>query len=101
MKNVYLHIGNDIIVDINKIVGIFDMENTTVSRLGRRFLPNAQKNGIIINATEDLPKSYVVTKRGGETRVYISSVSTQVLSKRLKTAKISLRNTLETEKKYE
>lgn len=95
----YLHIGNDIIVDINKIVGIFDMENTTVSRLGRRFLPNAQQNGIIINATEDLPKSYVVAKRGGETRVYVSSVSTQVLSKRLKTAKISLRNTLETEKK--
>lgn len=86
----YLHIGNDIIVDINKIVGIFDMDNTTVSRLGRRFLPRAEKDGVIINATEDLPKSYVVTNHSGETRIYISSVSSQVLSKRLKSAKISI-----------
>lgn len=88
----YLHIGNDIIVNTNQIVGIFDMDNTTVSRLGRGFLPKAQKDGIIINATEDLPKSYVVTKHGGESRVYISSVSSQVLSKRLKTAKITMIN---------
>lgn len=86
----YLHIGNDIIVDINKIVGIFDMDNTTVSRLGRRFLPRAERDGVIINATEDLPKSYVVTNHGGKTRIYISSVSSQVLSKRLKSAKISI-----------
>lgn len=86
----YLHIGGDTIVDINKIVGIFDMDNTTVSRLGRGFLPKAEKDGIIINATEDLPKSYVVTQHSGEKRIYISSVSSQVLSKRLKTAKISI-----------
>lgn len=86
----YLHIGGDTIIDINKIVGIFDMDNTTVSRLGRGFLPKAEKDGIIINATEDLPKSYVVTHKSGEKRIYISSVSSQVLSKRLKTAKISI-----------
>lgn len=86
----YLHIGGDTIVDINKIIGIFDMDNTTVSRLGRGFLPKAEKDGIIINATEDLPKSYVVTQHSGEKRIYISSVSSQVLSKRLKTAKISI-----------
>lgn len=88
----YLHIGNDIIVNINNIIGIFDMDNTTVSRLGRGFLPKAQKDGIIINATEDLPKSYVVTRHGKKTKVYISSVSPQVLSKRLKTAKMTIAN---------
>lgn len=86
----YLHIGGDIIVDINKIVGIFDMDNTTVSRLGRGFLPKAQKDGIIINSTDDLPKSFVVTEHLGEKQVYISSVSSQVLSKRMNTAKITL-----------
>lgn len=90
----YLHIGNDIIVDAKKIVGIFDMDNTTVSRLGRGFLPKAQKDGIIINATEDLPKSYVVTQHGKEKKIYISSVSSQVLSKRLKTSKISMANAI-------
>jgi hypothetical protein len=88
----YLHIGNDIVVNTKNIVGIFDMDNTTVSRLGREFLPKAQKDGIIINATDDLPKSYVLTKTKNETKVYISSVSSQVLSKRVKTAKMTLAN---------
>lgn len=88
----YLHIGNDIIVDINDIVGIFDMDNTTVSRLGRDFLPKAQKDGIIINANDDLPKSYIVTKRGDKSKIYISSISSQVLSKRTNTARITLIN---------
>ena len=88
----YLNIGGDILIDAKKIVGIFDMDNTTVSRLGRGFLPKAQSDGIIINATEDLPKSYVVTRQGNETRVYISSFAPRVLSKRLKTAKIQTAN---------
>lgn len=86
----YLHIGNDIVTNSKDIIGIFDMDNTTVSRQGRQFLPKAEKNGIIINTSDDLPKSYVVTHRKNKSRIYISSVSTQVLSKRLKTSKISI-----------
>lgn len=86
----YLHIGNDIVTNSKDIIGIFDMDNTTVLRQGRQFLPKAEKRGIIINAADDLPKSYVVTHRKNKSRVYIASVSTQVLSKRLKTSKISI-----------
>ena len=78
----YLHIGNDYVVNTKDIIGIFDMDNTTVSRQGRNFLPNAQNIGIMINATDDLPKSYVVTKRHDETKVYVSSYSTQILTRR-------------------
>ena len=77
----YLHVGNDFVVNTRDVIGIFDMDNTTVSRQGRRFLPESQDKGLIINATDDLPKSYVVTKRKDETRVYISSYSPQMLSR--------------------
>ncbi len=80
----YIHIGNDAVVNTKHIIGIFDVENTTVSRLGKNFLGHAQSSGNVVYATEDLPKSYVVTKRKGEITVYISSMSTQVLSKRAK-----------------
>ncbi len=82
----YIHIGNDAVVNTKHIIGIFDVENTTVSRLGKNFLGHAQNNGNVVYATEDLPKSYVVTKRKGKVTVYISSMSTQVLSKRAKTS---------------
>lgn len=78
----YLHIGNGMLVDTKNIVGVFDIDNTTVSRQGKGFLPEAQKNGQIIYATEDLPKSFIVTKNKDNTKIYISSVSTQVLNRR-------------------
>ena len=77
----YLHVGNELVVNTRDIIGIFDMDNTTVSRQGRRFLPESQDKGLIINATDDLPKSYVVTKRKDETKIYVSSYSTQAMSR--------------------
>lgn len=78
----YLRVEENLVVNTKDIIGIFDMDNTTVSRLGRRFLPEAEKNGLIINATDDLPKSFVVTNGNGKTSVCISSVSSKILAKR-------------------
>ena len=80
----YIHIGNDAVINTKHIVGIFDVENTTVSKLGKNFLGQAQSNGSVVYATEDLPKSYIVTKIKNNITIYISSMSTQVLSKRAK-----------------
>lgn len=77
----YLHVGNELVIRTSEIIGIFDMDNTTVSRQGRRFLPESQDKGLIINATEDLPKSYVVTKENGDVKIYISSYSTRALTR--------------------
>ena len=78
----YLRVEENLFVNTRDIIGIFDMDNTTVSRLGRRFLADSQKNGLIINATNDLPKSFVITNRNGKTNVCISSVSSKILAKR-------------------
>ena len=55
----YLRVEENIVVNTKDIIGIFDMDNTTVSRLGRNFL-----------------------KEKDETKVFISSVSSKVLAKR-------------------
>ncbi len=78
----YLRVEENIIVNTKDIIGIFDMDNTTVSRLGRSFLSRSEKNGLIINSTEDLPKSFVVTSECDKTKVFISSVSSKILAKR-------------------
>lgn len=83
----YLHAGNNFVVNADEIIGIFDMDNTTVSRLGKGFLSRAQNDGEIINAAETLPKSYIVSNRGGKSKIFISSISSRVLANRTKAAK--------------
>ena len=82
--NMYLHIGNNMAVRQSDIVGVFDMDNTTVSKRGRNYLNKAQKNGEIINAAEDLPRTYIVTHYNGKNRVYITSISCAALMRRVK-----------------
>ena len=81
----YLHLGNDVVVDMNTVIGIFDMDNTTVSPQTRNFLAKAQKEGTIIDVAEDLPKSFIITESGGKTCVYISSLASRTLYGRTKT----------------
>ncbi len=84
----YLHLGSDTVVNVRDIIGIFDMDNTTVAHQTRDFLAKAQKNGIVTDVTEDLPKSFIVTEAEGKTRVYISSLAPRTLLKRTKTENI-------------
>ena len=80
----YLHLGNDVVVDMSTVIGIFDMDNTTVSHQTRNFLQKAQKDGNVIDVAEDLPKSFIVTESGGKTCVYISSLASRTLYGRAK-----------------
>lgn len=84
----YLHIGGDKTVDMRDIVAVLDMDNTTITARSRKFLTAAEKRGEIVDITEDLPKSYVITESGGKCRVYISSLSPQTLIKRANVSKI-------------
>jgi hypothetical protein len=80
---VYLHIGQETVVPLSEIVGIFDIENTTISKNTRSFLNDIQKRGEVITVSDDLPKSFVVCvdKQGAQT-VYISQISCATLLKR-------------------
>ena len=77
-----LHLGNDVVVDTDKIVAMFDIDACTVSKKTRDFLAAAQKNGEVINVSYELPRSFVVCNDKGKTSVYISQLSTKTLSRR-------------------
>lgn len=86
----YIHAGNNLILNSRDIIGIFDMDNTTVSPRGRDFLPNAQKKGQLINSTEELPASFIITGKENGGKIYLSSLSTKVLGSRAKKKNIVL-----------
>ncbi len=78
----YLHLGQDVLIKKSDIIGIFDMDKATVSKKTRLFLEAKQKEGLVVNAAADLPKSFVVCNWGSEVIVYISQISPQTLLKR-------------------
>ncbi len=80
MKTIYLHIGNNYSVDVREIIGIFDMDNTTVTSYTKKLLDTAEKNRKIFLATYELPKTFILTND----KVYISQLSAGTLKKRLK-----------------
>ena len=82
-KTVYLHIGNNYSVDVRDIVGIFDMDNTTVSGFTNKLLEKAEKNREVFYATYELPKSFIITAKNGRNRVYVSQLAASTLKKRL------------------
>ena len=78
----YLHLGRDIAVPYNSIIGIFDFDTSTHSHLSRQFFDRAEKKGQVVVVTDGLPKSAVVCIENGEQVVYITQVSSQTLYKR-------------------
>lgn len=78
----YLYLGQETVITTGDIVGIFDIENASTSRATKKFLRTAQEKGWIVEVSSELPKSFVVCERGGETRVYLSQISPATLRKR-------------------
>ncbi len=76
---VYLHIGNNYSVDVRNIIGIFDMDNTTVTGITKKLLDKAEKEKRLFLATYELPKTFIVTAE----KIYISQLAASTLKKRL------------------
>ena len=80
----YLHLGQAVVVPEGDIIGIFDLDNASWSPRTRRFLEKAEREGRVVNAASDLPRSFVLCqKNGGEPLVYLSQLSTATLKGRL------------------
>lgn len=79
----YLQIGKEKFIKAEEIIGIFDLDNTTVNKATREYLNSAQKNNEVETVSFDLPKSFIVTKEKNERKIYISSLNTSTLYKRM------------------
>lgn len=79
---VFIHLGKDYTVNSKNIVAIFDIENTSTSKITREFLVDMSKKNKVIYVNEDLPKSFVLVKEKEENFIYVSSLSSSTLKKR-------------------
>ena len=79
----YLHVGQNLMLEDKRIIGIFDLDITSQSKITRTFLHQAEEEGIVISAIEDIPKSFVVCDHPYHRQiVYISQLNTSTLARR-------------------
>jgi hypothetical protein len=80
----YLHLGKDTSIEIEKIVGIYDMDTSTVSKHTRDFLNKCERENRIVSVSYELPKSYILYDYDGEYSVYLSPLNAATLLGRMK-----------------
>ena len=79
----YLHLGKNVVVQQKDIVAVFDLDNSSHSHITRAYLTEAEKNGQVVNVSDDLPKSFVICKEDeGSQTVYLSQLASATLLKR-------------------
>ncbi len=81
----FLHLGQDTIITTEDIIGIFDLDTSTVMKSTRDFLSTMTKEKKVITVGYELPKSFVLTydKKTKEKIMYISPISSVTLLKRI------------------
>lgn len=79
----YIHLGQETVIMSKDVVGIFDLETTTISKKTRDFLEKAEKNGEVETVSYELPKSFIVcSDKKRKQKIYISQISSSTLLKR-------------------
>ena len=82
----YLHLGQGVVAKTREIIGIFDLDTSTIRGSTREFLAAAEKeNRVTTVAMDELPKSFVVCDSGHKPRVdeiFISPLAAATLLKR-------------------
>ena len=71
-----LHIGKDIVIDENEIIGIFDLEGLKKTKVGKEFLENIKDDLI------KKEKSLILVKKNEKIKGYISNILSVTLEKR-------------------
>ncbi len=76
----YVYLGGDAALEDSRIVGLFDLDNTSWSWRTREFLSRAERDGRVKNAAEDLPRSFVLC---ADENVILAQPTAATLARRL------------------
>ena len=79
----YLHIGNGKIIKTEDIIGIFDLDTATVSRETKKYIAEKEREGAVEYTDFDLPRSFILLKRGKKEEIKLSRISSVGLIQRI------------------
>ena len=71
----YLHIGNGKNVRKKDIIGIFDLDTSTISSITKRYINENERSGDLEYLDSDLPRSFLLVKENDGYKVKLSRIS--------------------------
>ena len=87
-KGTYLHLGQNEIVPGHRVIGIFDLDKCSMSKRTRDYLSAADGEGVVLDISGDIPKSFVVCDHPYHDQiVYLSQLNTSTLKNRAESDK--------------
>ena len=82
-KGTYLHLGQNEIVPGHRVIGIFDLDKCSTSARTREYLSAADAEGVVLDISGDIPKSFVICDHPYHPQiVYLSQLTPATLQKR-------------------
>ena len=78
----FLHLGENVVVPIKDIIGIFDLQNSMYGSDTVQFLRMAEEDGFVEKITNEKPKSFVIAEVNKKSKIYLSPISSSTLNKR-------------------
>ena len=80
----YLHIGNGVSIKEEEVIGIFDLDTATVSKITKKYISENEKLGNVEYTDFDLPRSFVLYgKNPEECKIKLSRISSVGLKARV------------------
>ena len=87
----YLHLGQNEIVPSRRVIGIFDLDKCSYEKRTREYLAMAEKEGVVLDVSGELPKSFVVRDHPYHPQiVYLSQLNSVTLQKRAESNALEL-----------
>lgn len=82
----YIEIGENLSIRYQDIIGIFDLDSTTVKKKARDFLYRRQKEKKVVSVSNQIPRTFIVCNNE---KVILTSVkSSTILQKIQKKSKV-------------
>ena len=87
-KGTYLHLGQSQIVPGHRVIGIFDLDKCSTRKRTRDYLAAAEAEGVVLDVSGDIPKSFVLCDHPYHPQVvYLSQLNTSTLKNRAESDK--------------
>lgn len=79
----YLHIGNGESIRTDSVIGIFDLDTSTVSKTTKKYILRKEKEGKIEYTDFDLPRSFILCSEKNKEIIKLSRISSSGLKQRI------------------
>ena len=78
----FLHLGENVVVPVKDVIGIFDLQTTMYSSDTSAFLRLADEDRFVERVSKEQPKSFVIAEVNKMSKIYLSPISSSTLTKR-------------------